>query len=293
MLRTFAIYLYMTREASAFPIVVQQGDTLAGIAQRIYGRVEYEGLLVSANGLEAHGGIAITAGMRLEVPALAYRRVGPGDTWATLATSLLGSAARASVLAFANDGKPWQSPTENAEIRIPYNLRFVAEGGENILDVAERFLRDKKFAWMLSSYNGIQNVVLEAGQLLLIPLTDLELTAAGQQAARRALEGWGSLGGERRAEQAAAGAELPALLADVRGGRYTEAVARGVALLVGSSLTTPQQATVQRQLLEAYAALGATGRAADACREWRRAAPRARIDPVEMSPKLVAACRAR
>jgi hypothetical protein len=285
--------LLYTSSSPAFPLVVQTDDTLAGIAQRVYGRVEYEGLLVSANGLEAHGGIAITPGMRLEVPALAYRRVVPGDTWAGLATALLGSPARAPVLASANDGKPWLAPTENAEILIPYNLRFVAEGGENILDVAERFLGDEKHAWMLAGYNGIQNVLLEPGQLILIPLTDLKLTAAGQQAARGALEGWGGIGGERRAEQAAANAELPALLADVRGGRYADAVARGVALLVGSALTTPQRAAVQRQLLEAYAALGAPGRAADACREWRRAAPRARIDPLEMSPKLVTACQAR
>jgi hypothetical protein len=288
-----ALTLSSAPPSSAFPLVVQTDDTLAGIAQRVYGRVEYEGLLVSANGLEAHGGIAITPGMRLEVPALAYRRVAPGDTWVGLATAFLGSAARAPVLAFANDGKPWLTPTENAEILIPYNLRFVAEGGENILDVAERFLGNKKYAWMLAGYNGIQNVLLEPGQLILIPLTDLKLTPAGQQAARAALEGWGGVGGERRAEQAAASAELPALLADVRGGRYTEAVARGVTLLVGSALTTPQRAVVQRQLLEAYAALGAPGRAADACREWRRAAPRARINPLEMSPKLVAACQAR
>lgn len=176
---------------------------------------------------------------------------------------------------------------------MPYNLRFVAEGGENLSSVAERFLGDKKRAWMLAGYNGIDDLLLRPGQLLLIPLTELRLTSAGQQAARRALEGWGGVGGERRAEQAAANGELQALLADVRGGRYTETVARGVALLAGSSLTTPQRALVQRQLLEAYAALGATGRAADACREWRRAAPRARVEPLAMSPKLVAACRAR
>jgi len=280
-------------KADAFPLVVQPGDTLAGIAQRVYGRVEYEGLLVSANGLEPHGGIAIVPGLRLEVPALAYRRVAPGDTWAALATTFLGSPARAPVLAFANDGKPWLAPTENAEIVIPYNLRFVAEGGESVSAVAERFLGDKKHAWMVAGYNGIDNdVVLEAGHLLLIPLADLQLTAEGQRAALSALEGWGAVGGERRAEQAAAGAELPSLIADVRNGRYAEAVARGVALLVGSSLTTPQRATVHRQLLEAYAALGATGRAADACREWRKAAPRAPVDPVVMSPKLVAACEA-
>ena len=282
---------FASATASAFPVVVQPGDTLAGIAQRIYGRVEYEGLLVSANGLEAHGGIAIVPGMRLEVPALAYRRIAPGDTWQALATTLLGSPGRAIVLALANDGRPWLAPTENAEVVVPYNLRFVAEGGENISDVAERFLGEKKRSWTVASYNGLENnVVLEAGQLVLIPLTDLALTAEGERAARLALDGWGALGGEHRAEQAAAALELPALLSDVRSGRYAEAVARGVALLVGSSLTTPQRASVHRQLLEAYAALGATGRAADSCREWLRAAPRAPVDPVVMSPKLLAAC---
>jgi hypothetical protein len=285
--------IFWSSLAGAFPLVVQPGDTLAGIAQRIYGRVEYEGLLVSANGLEAHGGIAIVPGMRLEIPTLAYRRIAPGDTWPALATAFLGSPARAPVLAFANDSKPWLAPTENAEIIVPYNLRFVAEGGENILDVAGRFLGSKKHGWMLAGYNGIENPVLEAGRLLLIPLTELRLTDEGERAARRALEGWGGLGGERRAQQAVAASELPALLADVRSGRYAEAVARGVALLAGSSLTTPQRASVHRQLLEAYAALGASGRAADACREWQRAARRAPIDPVMMSPKLVAACARR
>ncbi|HWO09753.1 MAG TPA: LysM domain-containing protein, partial [Polyangiaceae bacterium] len=275
------------------PLVVQAGDTLAGIAQRIYGRVDYEGLLVTANGLEAHGGIAITPGMRLEIPALAYRRIAPGDTWPVLATALLGSPDRAPVLAFSNEGKPWLAPPENAEIVIPYNLRFVAAGGESLKEVAERFLGDARRATLLSAYNRIENVPLEAGQLLLIPLTQLPLTPVGQQAAHRAWELWAAPGGEQRAQQAAATGELPLLLADVRGGRYADAVARGVTLLSGSSLTGPQRARIQRQLLEAYAALGAEGRAADACREWRRAAPRARLDPRELSPKLLAACQKR
>ncbi len=277
-------------ELAAFPLVVQPGDTLAGIARRVYGRVENEGLLVSANALDVRGGIAIVPGMRLEVPAIAHRRTAHGDTWPALAALLLGSPHRAAVLAFANDSKPWLLPVDNAEIIIPYNLRFVAAGGENLMDVAERFLGHKKRTWMLADYNGIKSVLLEPGQLLLIPITELPLTEAGRQASRQALEGWGDLGGERRTQQAAAAQQLPSLLGDVRAGRYAEAVARGAALLASEALTTPQRASVQRQLLEAYAALGATGYAAQACLEWRRAAPRARLDPVELSPKLLAAC---
>ena len=285
------LLLVTCRPANAFPLVVQRGDTLAGIAQRIYGRVEYEGLLVSANGLDAHGGLAISPGMRLEVPSLSHRRIAAGDTWSALATALLGAPERATVLAFFNDSKPWLAPAEAAEIRVPFNLRFVAEGGENISDLAERFLGSKKREWMLSSYNALQAEVLEPGQQIMIPLTELKLTPAGQLAARQAVESWGDVAGQRRIEQAAAGEELPRLLADVRAGRYAEAVARGVALLSTTALTVPQRSTVQRQLLEAYAALGASGRAADACREWRRTAPRAALDPVVLSPKLMAACR--
>ena len=277
--------------SSAFPMVVQTGDTLAGLAERIYGRVENEGLLVAANGLDVEGGIAITPGMRIEVPAVSHRRVAFGDTWPALATELLGAPQRAAVLAFANDSKPWLLPTENAEILVPYNLRFVAEGSSTLVDVAERFLGSQKRTWMLAEYNGLKEALLDPGQVILVPLTELPLTEAGREAAQRSLDGWGGLGGESRSQQAAAAANaLPALLGDARAGRYVDVVARGEGLLAGSDLTTPQRASVQRRLLEAYVALGARGRATRACREWRRAAPRARLDPVELSPKLLAAC---
>ena len=278
------------REVSAFPLVVQPGDTLAAIAQRIYGRVENERVLAAANGLDRLGGSAIVPGMRLEVPALAYRRSTRGDTWAELATRLLGGPERAAVLAFANDSQPWRAPIDNAEILVPYNLRFVAEEGDSLLTAAERFFGNKKRAWMIAQYNGLKDVVLEPGQVLLLPLTELALTEAGKDAARAALDGWSGVGGERRAEQAAAALALPILLGHVRAGRYVESVAQGVAMLAGSELTTPQRASVQRQLLEAYAALGAQGRATEACRQWQQAAPQARLDPRELSPKLLAAC---
>jgi phage tail protein X len=284
-----ALLSLCARELLAFPLVVQPGDTLAGIAQRIYGRVENERVLAAANGLERMGGSPIVPGMRLEVPALAYRRTTRGDTWPELATRLLGSPERAAVLAFANGSEPWRLPIDNAEIMIPYNLRFVAEEGDTLLATAERFFGNKKRAWMIAQYNGIKDVALEPGQVLLLPLTELSLTEAGRDAARAALEGWGGSGGERRAQQAVAAVAVPTLLGHVRAGRYVETVAQGVELL-GSELTTPQRASVLRQLLEAYAALGARGRAAEACRQWQQAAPQARLDPRELSPKLLAAC---
>lgn len=286
----FASLILWSSGLRAFPLIVQPGDTLAGIAQKVYGRVEYEGLLVSANGLDIEGGVPITPGMRLEVPAVAHRRTTLGDTWPALAARLLGAPHRSGVLAFANDSKPWLLPVDNAEIVLPYNLRFVARGGEALDDLAERFLGNKKRTWMLYQYNELKTPRIERGQLLLIPLTELPLTEAGRLAARQSAEGLGELGGERRAAQRAVAEELPVLLAEMRAGKYSEAVARGVTLLGGAALTTPQRASIERQLLEAYAALGATERAARACQNWLRAAPRARLDPSELSPKLLGAC---
>jgi hypothetical protein len=124
-----------------------------------------------------------------------------------------------------------------------------------------------------------------------VPLTELTLTEAGIEAERNALGGAGAVGRDRRTRQLEIAGALPGLLAQVRSGRYVEAVARGVAWLAGSELTLLERAAVQRQLLEAYTALGATGRAREACGEWLQADPRAKLDPRLLSPKLLAACR--
>jgi hypothetical protein len=276
--------------ALAFPYVVQPGETLAAIAQRLYGRADREALLVTANGLALDGGVPIVPGMRLEVPAVSHRRTTRADSWPALATELLGAPERAGVLAFANESKPWERPADGAEIIVPYNLRIIAGNGETLNDVALRFLGDKKRTWMLAQYNGMQDVRLERGQVVLVPLTDLPLTPEGRREAQRAAGVQSGLGGEQRALQSQAASELPELLGDVRYGRYVEAVARGERLLAGRALSAPQRAVVHRQLLEAYAALGLTGRAADECQAWRRYAPGVRLSPAQLSPKLLAAC---
>src|SRR5688572_6810475 len=84
--------------AGAFPHVVAPGETLASIAERYYGRIQQERLLVAANFLDARGGTPIVRGMRLEVPALGHRRIVSGDSWEALAAELLGAPSRADVL---------------------------------------------------------------------------------------------------------------------------------------------------------------------------------------------------
>lgn len=277
--------------ASAFPHVVREGETLAQIAERTYGRVQMEQVLVAANALDAGAGVPIMPGLRLEVPALGHHRITAGETWASLAERLLGAADRSDVLALSNDTYPWIPPTDGQEIIVPYNLRYVVGQNDNLLTIAYRFLGKRDKAWMLHKYNHLKKDTLRRGMVILVPLTDLPLTAEGKAEAASAGALVRSEGaGRARDAQRRVDAELPQLASDVRSGRYIDAVARANRLLGYGDLARMQIATVHRHLLEAYVALDATGLAETACAAWREADPTAPLDPIELSPKIVRAC---
>lgn len=286
------LLLSLSADARGFTHVVQKGDTLASIAERYYGLIQHEKLLVAANGLDARGGAPIVLGMRLEVPALSHRRIKKGDTWADLATVHLGAPHRADVLSMANGSSPWLPPAEGAEILIPYNLPVMVTNADTIVSIAQKYMGDPNKAWVLDHYNGLKGKKLVPGDIVLVPLTELALTEDGKKSVAESNPLLCSqAAGETRDKQRKVQAELPALTADVKSGRYVDAVGRGNRFLsVGSQLTTEQLAGVHRQLLEAYAALEAPGLARAACAEWRKLDTKATLDPVTMSPKLLEAC---
>lgn len=282
----------LASDSGALTHVVQKGDTLASIAERYYGLIQHEKLLVAANGLDARGGSSIVLGMRLEVPALSHRRIKKSDNWADLATQHLGAAHRADVLSMANGSSPWLPPADGAEIVIPYNLPVMVTNADSIVSIAQKYMGDPNKAWVLDHYNGLKGKKLAPGDILLVPLTDLPLTEDGKKAVAESNPlVCSQAAGDTRDRQRKVQAELPALTADVKGGRYVDAVARGNRFLSASAqLTTEQLASVHRQLLEAYAALEAPGLARAACAEWRKLDGKAVLDPVTMSPKLREAC---
>ena len=278
-------------EAQAFTHIVAAGDTLASIAERYYGRIQQERLLVAANFLDARRGTPIVPGMRLEVPALGHHRIVHGETWETLATELLGAPSRADVLSGANGSSPWLAPEDGSEIAVPYNLRVVVGEKEELTAIAYRHLGEMSKAWTLDHYNGLDGKKPLEGDVLLVPLSDLALTEAGQKAAAAAATAQcGEAGGGVRRAQQAVAQELPALAADVRAGRYAEAVARAGRFVAGGALTEPQRALVEQKLTEAYVALDAPGLAAASCKEWRKRDRSVHLDPIVTSPKIIAAC---
>lgn len=279
------------RTALGFTHIVRKGETLAAIAERFYGKIQHEKLLVAANSLDAQGGSPILPGMRLEVPALGHYLVQRGDSWAGLADRWLGAAHRADVLSRANGSTPWLPTEEGAEIAIPYNLTVIVSESDTVVNLAYKYLGNTDQAWTLTQYNQLKRPEIRRGDIVLVPLTDLALTEEGRQAARAAaLRTRSETVGEKRAEQQSIKLELPALLADIRQGRFVDAVRRGNKFLASGSLTRSQLGVVHRQLLEAYVALDASGLAASACESWRKIDQQSSLDPVLVSPKILAAC---
>lgn len=302
--RIVATLLLVATDAPAFPHVVAPGETLAQIAERAYGDAQLESLLVFANALDVQGGSAIVAGMRIEIPAPGHHRALDHDTWAGMALTFLGDARRADVLARANQAVSWIPPVAGQEILIPAVVAQLAGEGDTTATLAKRYLNDMNRSWELDAYNFRKPGALRRGEVMLIPLASLALSEQGKAEARRAGERAVSEGaGAAHDAQHRADAELPTLLAHVRGGRYVEAVALGNRLLGSGDLTRPQLAMVHRSLLDAYVALDAPGAAAGACAAFRanegdpkrgaHPAPEIRLDPRTVSPKVRAACDAR
>ncbi len=289
-----ALITSTSADALAFTHIVKPGETLAQIASRLYGDSKAEAVLVGANALDVQGGTIISAGMRLEVPAPGHHTIMEGETWAELSLSWLGSneMPRAALLARANKGVPWVAPVAGEEIEIPAIVSYIAGDGETINAIAQRFWGNANRGWELNSYNRREGVFVRRGEVVLVPLMGLKLTETGKAEARTAAERDGAGGGTALEQQRKGEAELPQLLADLRYGRYAEAIARGNRLLGGGALTHPQLAVVHRSLLEAYVAVDALGAAGAACAAWKSNDPGAVLDPVRVSPKVRAACDA-
>lgn len=289
-LLTFACLLG-TRPLSAFPHIIAPKETLAVLSARYYGTPQLERVLVTANGLDRVRAGALAPGMIIEIPSVTYRRVEPGETWESLAERLLGDKRRSITLARSNETDPWIQPEVGRIITIPYNLSWIASGDDSLATLAYRFLGNSKYTWELMQYNGLSKTELERGTVVLIPLSNLSLTEAGQRAAELAS---GRL--ERQAQknrfvgQQMAKTDLTEVHAEVRAGRYVFALLKAAALRASGELPVKEDAELATLEVEILIALDAIGPARSSCARLRKLTPDFRFDPLMTSPKILAAC---
>ncbi|MBW2381083.1 MAG: LysM peptidoglycan-binding domain-containing protein, partial [Deltaproteobacteria bacterium] len=204
---------------------VQEGDTLASIAQRYYGDPTREAVLREANRMKGPGVNGLVPGSWIFVPMVTFYRVGKDETWKSLATRFFGREARAATLIEANKGNRRVQPDEGAELLVPYPLRHVVGPGETLAKIAKMYMPASPLSLKrIRRFNA--GARIERGQVVLVPLFDLRLAGEGRAEASEAFAR-ASGGGAAKAAQDEVESSLPELIEQVAKAAFAEAVSLG------------------------------------------------------------------
>jgi hypothetical protein len=260
--------------------VVARGETLAGLAERYYGNVGLEAVIVAANYLYMQANPAIGPGTHLVIPSVTYLRVQPGDTWEQLARRQLSDPRRGPYLARINGGRFDIPPSPGTVIRLPYLLRYILNNDEALFEVARRFYGDRAQVQFILEFNFMQTARVQRGQALMLPLADAVLREQPAGSADAQLVEVHNA--QRRVER-----EMPVFRQYLARGLYVECVALGARLLAATDLTRDQRLVIDRGLAEAYAALDRRDLAADALRDAVATDSSFTLDPDTTAPKVL------
>jgi LysM repeat protein len=260
--------------------VMARGETLAGIAERYYGNVAMESVLVAANYLYLQATPTIPPGTHLVVPSVTYHRVQLNDTWEGIARRHLGDNRRGPYLARINGASFDLPPSAGTVIRLPYLLRYVVNSDEPMFEIARRFYGDRGQVLFITQYNFLATQRLQRGQAVVLPLADVVLREQPAGSVEAALVEVHNL--QRRVER-----DLPAFRQYLARGLYAEAVALGARMLANVEVTRDQRLTIDRGLAEAYAALDRRDLAAEALRDAIATDPGLTLDPDTTPPKIL------
>lgn len=264
---------------------VQEGDTLASIAQRYYGDPTREAVLREANRMKAPGGSEMVPGSWLFIPMVTFYQVRTDETWKSIAARLYGREARAATLVQANNGNRRIEPDEGAELLVPYPLRHLVGPGETLSKIANTYMPDTPLSLKrLRQFNA--GARIERGQVVLVPLFDLRLAGEGRAEAADAFAR-ATAGGAAKAAQDEVESLLPRLIGQVERAEFAEAVSLGNRLLGTESHTSSQVVTIHKELAVAYVALERSDLAEASFRAALALQPNLELDSIRTSPRVL------
>jgi hypothetical protein len=287
----FAIVLTVSssgaRAQAVYTHAVQEGDTLASIAQRYYGDPTREAVLREANRMKGSGVDSLLPGSWIFIPMVTFYRVGEDETWKSLAVRFFGRETRAATLIEANKGNRRVNPDVGAELLVPYPLRHIVSPGETLAKIAKMYMPDSPLSLKrIRRFNA--GARIERGRVVLVPLFDLRLAGDGRAEASEAFAR-ASGGGAAKAAQDEVERSLPALIQQVKKAEFAEAVSLGNRLLGTPSLTSTQLVTIHKELAVAYVALDRTDLAEASFRAALALQPNLELDTVRTSPRVLEA----
>jgi LysM repeat protein len=285
-----AALMLMAPAVNAQPVythAIQEGDTLASIAQRYYGDPTREAVLREANRVKSNGTNGLVPGSWIFIPMVTFYQVREGDTWSSIAAKLYGRETRAATLIEANNGNRRVEPDEGAELLVPYPLRHVVGPGETLAKIAKAYMPDTPLSSKrLRRFNA--GARIERGQVVLVPLFDLRLAGEGRAEASDAFARAAGAGAAKESQDDVENA-LPDLIEQVHKAQFAEAVSLGNRLLGTQNLTSTQVVTIQKELAVAYVALERGDLAEASFRSALGLQPNLELDTVRTSPRVLEA----
>jgi len=285
LLGAFYAFAAESRAEAQHVHTVEEGETIASIAQLYYGDPKKERALRAENLVLLDETRPLLPGMRIQVPHLLFHTAHEGETWAQLALRYYGSAGRGEALRLLNRGEP-EGPRPGEELMIPPLLVHQSQGNETLQRVARSLYGKRKGAFeLLRLLNPDVPARLEKGTIVFYAALDLRLSHDGLERVTPSSPQESAEGGTRERQQLIA-REFPELSTLVRSGRFVEALALGNRLLGVGELTEIQELTIHRHLATAYVALERDDLAINAYLSALELEPHLELDSLRTSPKV-------
>jgi LysM repeat protein len=291
-----AAALAMPARASELTHVLVAGETLGSLASWYYGASWKSVYILTRNGIANDGDIA--AGTRLVIPTSFTYRVRRGDSLADIAKRFLGDRDRYKAVMQENGLKDPADLAAGAVLLMPFHLRYVVESGDSWSRIAQRFYRTSRKGSELKDYNpGVD--ALDPGDRVTVPIFDRATldaltrkppprpTAASWAAGGSAIAVANSAGPTHAGAPAADHAALLKSIDDYKHGEFEAACPKLEQLLAESGFSPAERALTVSYLGFCAVAAGDREAASDYFRKWLEIDPKAQLDPVNTSPKIL------
>jgi phage tail protein X len=265
--------------------IAREGETLTQLAIRYYGRTNMVMVLRAANGFVHPDDGSLIDGERVEIPEVTYYRIRGGDTWDNIADKFLASPKRGRFLAQMNGYDDGKMPPQETLIKVPYHLRHIFAPDESLKSVNRLYYGKKGSTQWLKQYNLTRKTRFKRGDVVIIPLMDLDFTKEEQERTDSERAGLFTDADAERQEQALRG--IARIKETYEQGNYIEAVAIGQRLMGQGDLTLPQKIGVYNYLGFAYVALDKKALARDSFTEALKLQPGMELSPITTSPKIL------
>jgi len=291
------------------------GETLAGVARAYYGESWKSVYLTARNALPFDKEAPV--GTKLIVPASFLYRVKRGDSLGSIAKKFLGADERYKAVMQENGIKAAADLEPNRDLLLPFHIKHTVATGESLATIARRYFRSSKRVAFIQEYNDLGGEP-KVGDKLIIPIFDRATLepekrhpappAAAKASPPTALQsskdakakpqptpGTPAAGAARvaSAPPASGAGATPRLslgkAVDLyRQGEYQQACEALEALLDERTLSPGERTVLVSHLGFCAVAQGDRQAARDYFSKWLELDPKAHLDPITTSPKILA-----